>query len=108
MRGNCPLEQLPSGKWVCPLCDPHHKRVLPANSNRNCQAKSRKPPSPGAAQSKATEVPNRARARRLVCLECPENNWDAIKGFCPMMAGRPCQMRSLLNGPRHICKHWPE
>ena len=58
--------------------------------------------------SRANRTPQRAQARRLVCLECPDKNWDQSKGFCPFMAGRPCAMRSLFNAKRAACKYWPE
>ena len=63
---------------------------------------------PAQPASRAHDTPNRARARRLACLECPDGNWDQTRGICPLLAGRPCTMRSLFNGHRIVCKHWPE
>jgi hypothetical protein len=58
--------------------------------------------------SRANDTPARAQARKLACQQCPEGHWDAVQGFCPMIAARRCLMRSHLNGPRRVCKHWPE
>ena len=33
---DCPLEQLDSGKWYCPVCDPDKRRLLPVKARRNC------------------------------------------------------------------------
>ena len=40
MQHNCPLTQLPDGKWWCPVpgCDPKKRRLLPGDYRRNCRA----------------------------------------------------------------------
>ena len=43
MHVDCPLVQLPSGKWWCPVpgCDPKQRDLLPGKYRRNCRATSR-------------------------------------------------------------------
>ena len=33
---DCPLRQLPDGRWWCPVCDRHKRRLLPVKARRNC------------------------------------------------------------------------
>jgi len=117
-RDNCPI---PDG-GDCP----RHGIFKPAHWVRLCREKERywqaweegrgpgqaRPEKqaypPRSAVSRANKTPARAQARRLACTECPDGNWNETRGFCPLVAGRPCTMRSLFNGNRLVCKHWPE
>jgi hypothetical protein len=60
-------------------------------------------------RSKALETPRRAQARKLACKECPDGHWDEAAGLCQAFSPeRRCLMRQYFNGPRQICRHWPE
>jgi len=39
---DCNLQQLDNGKWWCPRCDPHKRRLLPVNAKRNCKPRAKR------------------------------------------------------------------
>lgn len=105
--------------WICPV----HGARLTIGWTEICRAKAnyrqawmeghgpgqpKRKTEPLAAISRADVIPDRAQARRIVCLACPDGNWDHLRNFCPLVSNRPCTMRSQLNGPRKVCRHWSE
>ena len=77
---DCILQQIPSGLWWCPACDPDGKRLLRVKAHRNC----------GAVAGRRAKPPTlRQRiARRLELLEAAgrlTRPWDQIEArlaFC--------------------------